>query len=72
MSKLKSDRGQSRMTRLMRSILQDGILYFLVMMVFHIAMMLFVLMGKVIVFIFFIDEYSLTSRRTSPPVSLRL
>ena len=45
--KLKDDQGQSRMTRLMRLILQDGVLYFLVMMGFHIAMLLFTVIGKV-------------------------
>ena len=33
----KSDHGQLRMTRLMRTILQDGTLYFFVMAAFHIA-----------------------------------
>ena len=46
--KLKADHGQSRMTRLMRTILQDGILYFFVMVGFHIAMALFTVFSRVI------------------------
>jgi len=33
--------GQSRLTRLMRTILQDGVLYFFVMVTFHIVMLFF-------------------------------
>ena len=62
--KLRDDQGQSRMTRLMRSILQDGVLYFLVMMGFHFAMLLFTVIGKVIPFLSLIKEFGLTSRRT--------
>ncbi|KAF9790515.1 hypothetical protein BJ322DRAFT_1104166 [Thelephora terrestris] len=36
--KLKANHGQSRMTRLMRTILQDGVLYFFVMAAFHLTM----------------------------------
>lgn len=49
--KLKADNGQSRMTRLMRTILQDGVLYFFVMAVLHIAMMSFTAFAKVIAFL---------------------
>jgi len=45
-SKLKADFGQSRMTRVMRTILQDGILFFFVMAGFHIAMLFFTLLGR--------------------------
>jgi hypothetical protein len=38
--KLKANHGQSRMTRLMRTILQDGVLYFFVMAAFHLTMVL--------------------------------
>ena len=50
--KLKTGYGQSRMNRLMRTILQDGILYFFVMAVFHIAMVFFAFFGRVIMFAF--------------------
>ena len=45
--KLKADQGQSRMTRLMRTLLQNGILYFFIMTGFHIAMLFFTIKGKV-------------------------
>ena len=48
--KLKADQGQSRMTHLMRTVLQDGILYFFVMAGFHIAMLFFTIVGKVALF----------------------
>jgi hypothetical protein len=38
--KFKSDHGRTRMTRLTRTIIQDGVLYFLVMAAFHIAIAL--------------------------------
>ena len=60
--KLKADRGQSRMTRLMRSLLQDGILYFLVMMGFHVAMLLLAVMDKVVIFLFPVEGWILTLR----------
>ena len=59
--KLKASLGQSRMTRLMRSIFQDGILYFLVMMGFHIMMLFFTITRKVIKFILFVEGHILTS-----------
>ena len=40
-------RDRSRMTRLMRTILQDGVLYFLVMAGFHIAMVFFTFFARV-------------------------
>ena len=46
--KLKAGYGQSRMNRLMRTILQDGVLYFFIMVAFHIAMVFFVFFGRVI------------------------
>ena len=45
--RLKADHGQSRMSQLMRTMLQDGILYFFVMAGFHIAMMCFTVLAKV-------------------------
>jgi len=48
--KLKAGYGQSRMNRLMRTILQDGVLYFFVMAAFHIAMVFFAFLGRVIRF----------------------
>ena len=44
----KSDHGQLRMTRLMRTILQDGTLYFFVMAAFHIAFTLSIFFASVI------------------------
>ena len=61
--KLKADLGgQSRMTWLMRSLLQDGILYFLVMMGFHVAMLLLAVMDKVVIFLLPVEGRILTSR----------
>jgi len=54
--KLKAGFGQSRLTRLMRTILQDGVLYFFVMAAFHIAMVFFA---------FFVRSPS-TCRQTHP------
>lgn len=51
--KLKANHGQSRMTRLMRNILQDSVLYFFVMAGFHIAMVFFTFFARVITFILF-------------------
>ena len=60
--KLKADLGgQSRMTWLMRSLLQDGILYFLVMMGFHVAMLLLAVMDKVVIFLLPVEGWILTS-----------
>ena len=59
--KLKAEQGQSRMTRVMRSILQDGILYFLIMTAFHITMLFFTVIRKVIPFIFLVEGWIMTS-----------
>ena len=59
--KLKADRGQSRMTRLMRTILQDGVLYFFVMAGFHIAMMSFTAFERVIGSLPLAERWVLTS-----------
>jgi len=45
--KHRSNHGQSRMTRLMRTILQDSVLYFLVMAGIHIAMVFFTFFARV-------------------------
>ena len=43
--KLDAYQGQSYMTRLVRKILLDSVLYFLIMAVFHITMLIFTIMG---------------------------
>ena len=63
--KLKAEQGQSRMTRVMRSILQDGILYFLIMTAFHITMLFFTVIRKVIPFILLVEGWIMTSRHPS-------
>ena len=63
--KLKAEQGQSRMTRVMRSILQDGILYFLIMTAFHITMLFFTVIRKVIPFILLVEGWIMTLRRPS-------
>ena len=60
------------MVQLIRSILQDGVLYFLVMMGLHFAMLLFTIIGKAIEFLLLSERWILTSRRSSLPLSLRL
>ena len=72
--KLKADQGQSRMTRLMRTLLQNGILYFFVMMGFHVAMLAFTIAGKVITSLSTrrLKDTSLMSFRPSLPLSPRL
>ena len=60
-SKLKAENGQSRMTRLMRAILQDGVLYFFVMMGFHIAMLLVTVFAGVITLLPHVGRYVLMS-----------
>ena len=45
--RLKANQGQSRMARLLRTILQDGILYFFVMAGFHIAMWILTALHRV-------------------------
>ena len=58
--KLKADNSRSRMTRLMRTILQDGILYFFVMMGLHVAMMSFTAVATVIAFLPLVEGGVLT------------
>ena len=70
--RLKADRGQSRMTRLMRTILQGGIHYFFVMAGFHIAMLFLSIFGRVIALLPFVERGILTPYRPSLPSSLRL
>ena len=53
--KLNADQGQSRMTRLMRSTLQDGTLYFF-MTAFRIAMLFFTIIAEVTPFLPPVDE----------------
>ena len=60
------------MVQLIRSILQRGVLYFLVMMGLHFAMLLFTIIGKAIEFLLLTEGWILTSRRSSLPLSLRL
>lgn len=45
--RLKADHGQSHMSQLMRTVLQDAILYFLVVTGFHIAMVFFTVFARV-------------------------
>ena len=45
--RLKANHGQTRMNRLLRTILQDGVLYFFIMAGFHIAMVLFAFFARV-------------------------
>ena len=67
--KLKAGHGQSRMTRLMRTILQDGVLYFFVMSTFHIAMVVFAVIGRVIhTFLSLVESCILMSRQPKPSV----
>jgi len=59
--KLKADHGQSRMNRLMQTILQDGVLYFFVMAAFHAAMVFFTALRRVIWSPLLIESTILTS-----------
>ena len=49
--RLKANHGQTRMNRLLRTILQDGVLYFFIMAGFHIAMVLFAFFARVATFL---------------------
>ena len=69
--KLKADLRQSRMTRIMRTILQDGVLFFFVMVGFHVAMMLFTGFGKVINLLILVNRFFLTSWHPSSLLSPR-
>ena len=67
--KFKAGYGQSRMTRLMRTILQDGVLYFFVMAGFHIAMIFLAVIGRVIrAFLPFVERCVLTLWHPKPSV----
>ena len=59
--KLEARNGQSRMTQLMRTFVQDGTLYFFTMMGFHIAMVFFVFFARVIAFLPSVGKCVLTS-----------
>ena len=59
------------MTQVMRTILQDGILYFFVMAGFHVAMLFFTIVGKVTIFFPFAERTLLTPPRPSLPFSLQ-
>ena len=54
--KFKAERGQRRMTKLMRTILQDGVLYFFVMAGFHIAMVFSTAFSRVITSPLLVEE----------------
>ena len=70
--KLKADHSQSRMSRLMQTVLQDGVLYFFVMAAFHAAMVLFTAMRRVIGSPLLIESVILTLRYPSLPFCRRL
>ena len=67
--KLKAEQGQSHMTRVLRTILQDGILYFFVTAGFHVAMLFFTIRGRVIAFLSLVERYVLILSQPSiiPP-----
>ena len=60
-SKLKAGNGQSRMTRLMRTILQDGILYFFVLVGYQIAKLFVTVYAGVIILLPHVERCVLTS-----------
>ena len=65
--KLKANHGQSRMSRLLRTILQDGVLYFFVMAGFHIAMALSVFFGRVSALLPSVEKRILIPQRPRSP-----
>ena len=67
---LKADQGQSRMTQVMRTILQDGILHLFDMSGFCIAILFFTIVGKVTFFHSLVERYVLTSQYPSLPFLL--
>lgn len=70
--RLSAAQGQSRMTHLTRTFLQGGVLYFFVMMAFHIATLFFTVMGKVITSLLLVAHSDVTTSQTSviPPIMI--
>jgi len=65
--KRRTNDGQSRMTLLMRTILQDSVLYFLIVASFHIAMVFFTYFARVTVLLPLTKRYILIPRYSSLP-----
>ena len=69
--KLKVDRGESRATRLTKTIIHGGIHYFVVMAGFHITMLFLTVFDKVIMLLLLVGMRILTPWVPSLPLSLR-